>query len=82
MLGAMIDAVRLLRRFDPAVLPWSFGAFVFLTSMIDVSGGTAAREFADWLGGVSDCSPGLQQHSSAPSGIPVHISRSPILNGP
>ncbi|CAL5223721.1 g6276 [Coccomyxa viridis] len=38
--------------FAPAALPWSFGAFVFLMSLLDLSGGSNAQEFADWLGGV------------------------------
>lgn len=74
----MTDRARLLRRYAPAVLPWSFGAFVFLTSMIDMSGGTAARDFAGWLGAVSNCSPCMQQHDSAQNGALVHLSGSPI----
>ena len=46
------ESLGLLCRFAPAALPWSFGAFVFLTSLLDLSGGSNAQEFADWLGGV------------------------------
>ena len=33
--------------------PWAFGAVVVLTCFLDLSGGTAARDFSEWLGSVS-----------------------------
>ena len=47
--------VGLKRRFAPAVMPWSFGAAVFLMSVLDFSGGGNAREFSEWLGSVRRC---------------------------
>ena len=40
-------------RCSTAVLPWTFAVFVFLTSVLDFSGGTAAQEFSEWLASVS-----------------------------
>ena len=40
------------RRFNPSVLPWSFGAFVLLTMLLDFSGSSQAREMADWMSAV------------------------------
>ncbi len=52
-------------RCTPAALPWTFGMFVFLTSLLDFSAGTAAQEFSDWLGSVSPCFEGYPMlHSS------------------
>jgi hypothetical protein len=34
------------------VLPWSFGAFVLLTMLLDFSGSSQAREMADWMSAV------------------------------
>ena len=39
-------------RFNPSVLPWSFGLFVFLTMLLDFGSGNAAREMADWMASV------------------------------
>ena len=38
------------------MLPWSFGAFVLLTMLLDLSGGTMAREVADWMSAVRQLS--------------------------
>ncbi|CAL8463377.1 g2911 [Coccomyxa elongata] len=48
--------------FNPNVLPWSFGLFVFLTMLLDFGSGNAAREMAEWMAsvdaGVKGVSPG------------------------
>lgn len=66
-------------RFNPNVLPWSFGLFVFLTMLLDFGSGNAAREMAEWMASVSSFPADHAKSVLKPLGFRVCLCVTPLI---